>query len=160
MPAFLPVSFHHTYNALTPSPLVPFHTINNLTLLPRHPPISRSPLCSIYKPSLLTTCLLQTSLPLYKASPTAYHYHPHWLTTHNVTLLPHHQYPYSRSVSPLCRYPSGTVWLRIWKHYDCSKHCYVSTKLPHGFIIQKNLHDWEYLNTGRTVLYTCWICYT
>ena len=69
MTAFLPVSFHHTYNALTASPLVPLHAKENLTLLPRHPPIFQSPPCSINEPPLLTTSLPQT-FPLYQAHRT------------------------------------------------------------------------------------------
>ena len=98
MPAFLPVSFHHTYNALTASPSVPFHAIDNLTLLPRHPPISQSSPCSIYEPPLLTTSLSQTSLPLNQglshciSLPTPLIHHPqcHFATLSSIPIQQTH----------------------------------------------------------------------
>lgn len=116
-----------------------FHIIDNLTLIPRHPPISWSPLCGIHKTSLLTTSLLQTSLPLYQG------------LSHCISLPPplthqpqcHFATPSSISTQqtriPLCHYPSGTVSPWRWRHCGCSKQCSVPTKLQHGFSIQKNL---------------------
>ena len=109
MTAFLPVSFYCTYNALTASPSVPFHAKDNLTLLPRHPPISQSPPCSINEPPLLTTRLPKISLPLYQGL-----YHGISLPT-PLTHQPQCQFatpssiPIQQTHMPLQCYPSEIV---------------------------------------------------
>jgi len=105
MTAFLPVSFHHTYNALTAPPSVTFHAKDNLTLFPRHPPISQSPPCTINEPPLLTTSLPQTCLPLYQgiSLPTPLTHQPqcHFTTLSSI--------PTQQTHIPLQCYSSETV---------------------------------------------------